>query len=130
MIGEDPPHAGREIILDASTPPAPYTFIQDLRSAASDVPPDSILSRTVYADDLVKVTAFTFAAGQELSEHTASRPAILHFLEGEALVTLGQDEKRATTGTWIHMTANLVHSIRAETPVSLLLLLLKGGERG
>lgn len=116
--------------MNPITPPAAYTFIQDLRSAASDVPPDSILSRTVYADDLVRVTAFTFATGEELSEHTASRPAILHFLEGEAVVTLGQDVKQATPGTWIYMSANLVHSIRAETPMSFLLLLLKGGERG
>jgi quercetin dioxygenase-like cupin family protein len=116
--------------MDKTGRSEPYTFIQSLHPAAPNVPPDSILSRTVYVDDLVKVTAFTFAPGQELSEHTASRPAILHFLDGEAVVTLGQDEKRATTGTWIYMTANLVHSIRAETPVSLLLLLLKGGERG
>jgi quercetin dioxygenase-like cupin family protein len=112
--------------MDTKTPPAPYTFIQDLRSPVSDVPPDSILSRTIYVDELVRVTAFTFAAGQELSEHTASRPAILHFLDGQAVVTLGQETKKATTGSWIYMTANLVHSIRAETEVSLLLLLLKG----
>ena len=119
---------GTERNLDKSTPPAPYTFIPDVRSAAPDVPPDSILSRTVYVDDIVKVTAFTFAAGQELSEHTASRPAILHFLDGEARLTLGKDTMRATAGSWAHMTANLVHSIRAETPVSMLLLLLKAPE--
>jgi len=105
-----------------------YTFVQDVRTPTPDVPPDSILSRTVYADDQIKVTAFTFASGQELSEHTASRPAILHFLEGEALLTLGGDEKRATAGSWVYMPANLVHGIRAETPVSMLLLLLKGPE--
>ena len=105
-----------------------YTFVQDVRTPMPDVPPDSILSRTVYADDLVKVTAFTFAVGQELSEHTASHPAILHLLEGEALLTLAGDEKRATAGSWVHMPANLVHSIRAETPVSMLLLLLKSPE--
>ena len=114
--------------LDKSTPPKPYVFIPDVRSAVPDVPPDSILSRTIYVDDLVKVTAFTFAPGQELSEHTASRPAILHFLDGEALLTLGDDTKRATAGSWVYMTANLVHSVRAETAVSMLLLLLKAPE--
>jgi quercetin dioxygenase-like cupin family protein len=111
--------------MSANTPFAPYTFIQNLQSGPDQVPADSILSRTVYADNIVKVTAFTFAPGQELSEHTASRPAILHFLDGEATLTLGKDKKRATAGTWIYMTANLVHSIRAETPLSMLLLLLK-----
>ena len=106
-----------------------YTFVQDVRTPTPDVPPDSILSRTVYADDQIKVTAFTFAPGQELSEHTAARPAILHFLQGEAKITLGTDTRRATTGTWVYMPANLVHSIHAETPVSMLLLLLKGPEK-
>lgn len=111
--------------MDASTPSAGYTFIQDLTVPDTQVPPDGILSRTVYADDTVKVTSFTFAAGQELSEHTASRPAILHFLEGEAVLTLGKDTRRATAGSWVYMPANLVHSIRAESPLSFLLLLLK-----
>lgn len=114
--------------MDASPAPAAYTFIQDLNTSDREIPPDSILSRTVYADDQIKVTAFTFASGQELSEHTASHPAILHLLEGEALLTLAGDERRATAGSWVHMPANLVHSIRAETPVSMLLLLLKSPE--
>lgn len=117
-----------EANLNDTTLSAPYTFIDDLRSALSEVPADSILSRTVYDDRYVKVTAFTFAAGQELSEHTASRPAILHFIEGEAVLTLGDDTKRATAGSWVYMTANLIHSVRAEKPLSLLLLLLKGTE--
>jgi quercetin dioxygenase-like cupin family protein len=111
-----------------TTPPAPYTFIEDLRSTPSEVPEDSILSRTVYSDDSVKVTSFVFAPGQELSEHTASRPAILHFIEGEAVLTLGEDTRRATAGSWVYMTANLVHSVRAESRLSFLLLLLKGSE--
>jgi quercetin dioxygenase-like cupin family protein len=111
--------------LDASTPPAPYIFIQDLNAPDTEIPPDGILSRTVYADDIVKVTSFTFAAGQELSEHTASRPAILHFIDGEAVLKLGDETKRARAGTWVHMAADLVHSIHAVTQVRLLLLLLK-----
>lgn len=102
-----------------------YTFIQDLNTTDMEIPPDGILSRTVYADDIVKVTSFTFAAGQELSEHTASRPAILHFIDGEAKLRLGDETKRASAGTWVHMAADLVHSIHAETQVRLLLLLFK-----
>jgi len=30
------------------------------------------------------VVVFGFAQGEELSEHTASMPAVLHFLQGEA----------------------------------------------
>ena len=101
-----------------------YTCLTDLPSQV-EIPPDGILTRTLYADEQVKVILFGFEAGQELSEHTASMPAILHFLQGEARLTLGQDEMEAHAGTWVHMPANLQHSINAKTPVILLLLLLK-----
>jgi quercetin dioxygenase-like cupin family protein len=102
----------------------PFTLFADL-SAEVEPPADGTLSRTLFQDDHLKVVLFGFAAGQELSEHTASTPAIMHFLRGEADVTLGAEQRSAKAGTWIHMTAQLPHSIRARTPVIMLLLLLK-----
>ncbi len=102
-----------------------YSFIADLAAQISDIPSDSIISRTVYSDEAVKAVLFGFAAGQELSEHTASSPAILHFVKGEARLTLGGDSMEAAAGTWAHMPPNLPHSILAKTPVVMLLLLLK-----
>lgn len=101
-----------------------YTLIQDLGGLTSDIPPDSIMSRTFFEDNKVKVIQFGFAQGQELSEHTASKPAIMHFLSGEADVTLGEDAVKAQAGTWIHMPANLPHSIEAKTEVLMLLTLI------
>ena len=37
----------------------------------------------------------------------------------------GDDVQDAQAGTWVHMPANLKHSIRAKTPVVMLLVLLK-----
>lgn len=100
------------------------TFLADLRKEIQ--PPESgTLSRTIHKDDHIKVVLFGFAAGEELSEHTASSPAILQFLKGEAEVTLGSETKLAVDGTWIHMPANLKHSIKARTPVVMLLVLMK-----
>jgi len=100
-----------------------YTHIADL--AAQEIPADGILSRTVYADDHVKVVLFGFGAGQELSEHTASMPAILEIVRGEADLGLGDDTVAAHAGAWVHMPAQLRHSVRAKTPVVMLLVLLK-----
>jgi quercetin dioxygenase-like cupin family protein len=101
-----------------------YHLILDL--AKETQPPDKgILSRTLFGDDRLKVVLFGFAAGEELSEHTASMPAVLHFLRGEAKLTLGDDGVEAKPGTWVHMPKGLRHSIQATTPVVLLLLLLK-----
>jgi len=94
--------------------------------ACQGQPPDKgILSRTLFGDDRLKAVLFGFAQGEELSEHTASMPAVLHFLQGEARLTLGDDTVEARPGTWVHMPTGLRHSIRAKTPVVMLLLLLK-----
>jgi quercetin dioxygenase-like cupin family protein len=92
------------------------------------LPDDGTLSRTVHHDDHLKAVLFGFATGQELSEHTASMPAVMHFLSGEADVTLGSDSLRASGGTWIQMPPQMPHRIRALSPVVMLLLLLKQGE--
>ena len=101
-----------------------FTHIIDLAKEV-EPPEDGILTRTLFNDDHVKAVIFGFGQGQELSEHTAAMPAILHFIQGEATLTLGEDTVEAQPGSWIHMPANLQHSVHAKTPVVMLLLLLK-----
>ena len=98
--------------------------ILDLAKEA-EPPVDGTLSKTVYLDDRIKAVIFGFGQGQELSEHTASKPAMLFFVKGEASVGLGDDVREAQAGTWVHMPANLKHSIKAKTLVVMLLVLLK-----
>jgi quercetin dioxygenase-like cupin family protein len=101
-----------------------YTHFSDLVKEVQ--PPDKgILSRTLFNDDRLKAVLFGFAQGEELSEHTASMPAALHFLQGEAKLTLGDDTQEARPGTWVHMPKGLRHGIQAQTPVVMLLLLVK-----
>jgi quercetin dioxygenase-like cupin family protein len=101
-----------------------YTHFLDLAKEV-EPPADGILSKTIYQDDQIKAVAFGFGQGQELSEHTAAKPAMLFFLKGEATVGLGDDMKEAQAGTWVHMPAGLKHSIKAKSPVVMLLVLLK-----
>jgi quercetin dioxygenase-like cupin family protein len=105
-----------------------YTIVADLAHQI-ETPIDGTLSRTIHQDERLKVVLFSFSAGQELSEHTATTPAIMHFLAGEADLTLGTDAVAASAGTWVHMPPQLPHSIRAKTPVVMLLTLLKSPER-
>jgi quercetin dioxygenase-like cupin family protein len=102
-----------------------YTFIEDLAGRIPDIPDDSIISQTVLDDEHMKAVLFGFAPGQTLSDHTASMPAVLHFVEGEAGVTLGEDEFEARPGTWVYMPPKLPHSIAARNRLVMLLLLLK-----
>ncbi len=101
-----------------------YTHVLNL--AREVAPPQAgILSRAIYQDERIKAVLFGFGQGEELSEHTAAKPAMLYFVEGEATVGLGDDVQAAQAGTWIHMPANLKHSIKAKTAVVMLLVLLK-----
>jgi len=101
-----------------------YQYIADLATEV-EIPTEGILTRTIYQDDRVKAVIFGFDVGQELSEHTASMPAILSMIQGEAKITLAEDILEVEAGAWIHMDAQLPHSIQAKTPVIMLLLLLK-----
>lgn len=100
-----------------------YHFVPDLYKEAQ-VPSGGILSRTLYSEGGAKTVLFAFDAGQELSEHTAARPAILQILSGQGRLKLGEDEQEAKPGCWVYMPAGLVHAIRAESPLVLLLTLL------
>jgi quercetin dioxygenase-like cupin family protein len=101
-----------------------YTYIHDLRGHTK-VPENGILSQAVQSDERSKVVLFGFAAGQELSAHTAPYPAILTFLKGEASLRLGTDEKDAAEGTFVYMPAYLEHGIKAKTDVVVLLTMIK-----
>jgi quercetin dioxygenase-like cupin family protein len=103
----------------------PYTIFSNLSTKSPEIPPNSILSRTIYEDDQVNAVLFNFSPGQELSEHTASKTALLYFVEGEAQLTLGEDAHDAKPGTWVRMEPQLPHSIKALSPLVMLLVLIK-----
>lgn len=101
-----------------------YQYIADL-AKEMEIPPWGILTRVLYQNERVKAVIFGFDTGQELSEHTASVPAIISMISGTAKITLGEDILEAEPGAWIYMNAHLPHSIVAKTPVVMLLLLLR-----
>lgn len=93
-----------------------------------EIPKDGITSRALTSDDSVRVVIFGFDTGQELSEHTASMPATLHILKGEATITLDEETFEGTAGSFACMEAHLPHSIVAKTPVILLLTMIKAAK--
>ncbi|HEY3267006.1 MAG TPA: cupin domain-containing protein [Armatimonadota bacterium] len=101
-----------------------YTYLKSLADGV-EIPKNGIISTTVSGDDHFKVMLFGFDTGQELSEHTASVPAILQIVKGDADLTLGEDKRPGPAGTWAHMPANLPHSVFAKTPVVMLLIMAK-----
>jgi quercetin dioxygenase-like cupin family protein len=104
-------------------------FIDDLRESV-EIAPGSIVSKPLQGDGRSKVVLFGFDAGQELSEHTASVPAIVQVLSGECAIMLGGEAHAAKAGSWVYMSANLPHAISAKTPLVMLLIMLKDQSKG
>jgi quercetin dioxygenase-like cupin family protein len=94
--------------------------------AEIEIPAAGILSRTIASGDRVKAVMFGFDVGQELSEHTAAMPAVIHVLSGAVELQLGSEVVEAHAGTWVHMPAHTTHRVLARTPTVMLLLLLRG----
>jgi quercetin dioxygenase-like cupin family protein len=105
---------------------APYTFFADLATEAP-IPDRGILSQTLSNEGDIEFLLFAFAAGEQLSEHTSARPAIIHILAGEGELTIGGDAHPARPGTWLRMAPEVKHSLIARTPMQMALYLLPGG---
>jgi quercetin dioxygenase-like cupin family protein len=101
-----------------------YTYVENLVKEF-EIPEKGILSRVLHKDEHVNITLFGFSAGHELAAHSASTPATIHILEGEADVQLGEDTVRATAGSLIYMPPQLPHAISAKTPLRMLLTQVK-----
>ena len=100
-------------------------FFPDLKSEVQ-VPVDGILSRVLHQDQHVRVVAFAFDAGQQLTDHAASRPAVIEVIEGRFELTLGEKTVAAGPRSWALLPAGLQHSLTALEPSVLLLTLLGG----
>ena len=97
----------------------------DLKKEMNFVP-GGIASRTIRRDRNAKTVLFYFDAGQQLSEHTATVAATMHFVEGRARVKLGRRWRNAGPDTWIAMEPGLAHAITAKTKLVMLLTLFDG----
>ncbi len=98
-------------------------FFADLL-AESPPPSRGILSQTLYDGEDVRLVLFGFAPGEELSEHTAARPAVVHVLAGDGEAVVGGERHVLGPGSWFHMPARMTHSIRATSPLTMALYLM------
>ena len=105
-----------------------FERVDDLVAHAR-VPERGILSQTISDLDDVRVVLFSFAPGEELSEHTAARPAVIEIVSGDADLAVAGEAFPGRAGTWVRMPPRTPHSIRATTPLVLLLTLLPAIDR-
>jgi quercetin dioxygenase-like cupin family protein len=101
-----------------------HSVIPDAGAAVS-VQEGSVVSKVIHRDRELDVTVFAFAAGEGLTQHRASRPAIVQVLSGRLRFTADDEELDAGPGFWLHMAAGTPHALVAEEPTLMLLTLLR-----
>ena len=88
------------------------------------IPDEGTLSQVLYRDDLIRVVVFAFDEGQELTDHTAAKPAIVQVISGRIRLNLDGDPVELGPGSWVRMAAHLTHAVHALEPTVMLLTLL------
>jgi len=108
--------------LKGATTQGVYVDLGDMIEFAKD----GIVSKTILKAADKEVSLFCMSAGQMLSSHTSSFPAIIHVLHGKGEVTLANKKYEAKSNAWFCMPANLPHAVQATEDLVFLLTLFKG----
>jgi len=85
----------------------------------------SVASKTLVNKKVGTITLFAFAAGQGLTEHTSPFDAVVQVIDGEALVNVDGTDYRVHSGEMIIMPAHHPHSLKAEVPFKMLLVMIR-----
>lgn len=83
-----------------------------------------IVSRTLLNADSLRVVLFSIAADQELTEHTSTRRALVHILEGSCDFLFNGSWTRLESGGLLHMPPGHVHAVKAHDKGCVFLLTL------
>jgi quercetin dioxygenase-like cupin family protein len=84
-----------------------------------------VVSRTFSQNPSLSLTLFSFDEGEGVSTHTAPGDAMVHILDGEALVNIDGKEMTVSKGQIVVMPADIPHSVTAVKRFKMLLTLVK-----
>lgn len=93
-------------------------------TAAVTIQEGAIVSKVVHRDDQLNVTVFGLDGGEGMTEHQASRTAIVQVLMGKLEFIVDGESLEAKPGFWLQMTPGTPHAIRAIEPSVMLLTLI------
>lgn len=86
------------------TQPVEFTSLVDYQDG-------QVVSRTLSQGQGLSLTLFAFDKNEEISTHASSGDALVQILDGQALITIGDQQFRLTKGEAIVMPANIPHAL-------------------
>lgn len=85
----------------------------------------SIVSRELIKTTKTTITAFAFAKGQGLSEHTTPFTAFAQILDGEANISVDGKKYEVKEGQVLILPANTPHALQAAKQFKMLLTMAR-----
>ncbi|MEO0556684.1 MAG: cupin domain-containing protein [Bacteroidota bacterium] len=85
----------------------------------------AIVSRVLHKARGGSATAFAFAEGEGLDEHSTPHEALLLVTDGVAEVSIDGVSYRVAAGHILRLPASVPHAVRAMTAFQMLLILLR-----
>ena len=84
-----------------------------------------IVSKTVLKKQTGNISLFSFAKGEELSEHTAPFDAMIQVVDGRGEIIIGGKSFFLDSGQGIIMPANITHAVKAAEKFKMVLTMIK-----
>jgi len=85
-----------------------------------------VVSRTFAQNQSLSLTLFAFDEDEGLSSHTAAGDGFVYVLDGEASVTIGDQDVVVRAGEVVVMPARVPHALHAHKRFKMLLVVVKG----
>lgn len=85
---------------------------------------DATTSRTLVNTDAVRVVLFAMDAGQELTEHAASRAVVVQQIEGTLQFTVAGRTETMQPGDVVYLAPGDRHALVAQTPCRFSLVMV------
>ncbi len=82
-----------------------------------------VLSKEIIKNSKLNITLFCMTKGTEISEHTSTKQGFVYVIEGEGIFVLEKKEIIMSSGVFIYMKENVIHSLKANENTSFILVL-------
>jgi quercetin dioxygenase-like cupin family protein len=82
-------------------------------------------SRSLVDNDRVRVVAFAFDTGEQLTEHTATMPVVVQVLQGRMRFEVAGEAHHLAAGDVVYLAANEPHSLEALEPTLMTLVMVR-----
>lgn len=107
---------------------APADRSQVVARVADELPitASATTSRALIDNDVVRVVAFAFDTGEQLTEHTAALPVVVQVLRGDLRFEVAGEEHVLTAGDCVYLAAGAPHALEVLSPSLVSLVMVRG----